>query len=172
MKKFILILSAIIVIFLVYNKVMAEEIVIPDSSIRLRVIPNSNSSYDQAMKQVVKSYLESDVYTLFKDTRNIEEAREIINDNIDNINYNIQDIFNKYNYDMAFNVNYGYNYFPEKTYKNIVYSEGYYESLVVSIGEANGDNWWCVLFPNLCLIDEEDVEYTSLVKEIINKIFK
>ena len=67
MKKFILILSAIIVIFLVYNKVMAEEVIIPDNSIRLRVIPNSNSSYDQAMKQVVKSYLESDVYTLFKE---------------------------------------------------------------------------------------------------------
>lgn len=158
-------------IFLVYKKVSAEEVIIPDTSIRLRVIPNSNSSYDQAMKSVVKSYLEDDVYNLFKDTKNIDDAREKINNNIDNIKFDIQNIFNEYKYDMMFDVNYGYNYFPEKEFKNVIYKEGYYESIVVSIGEAKGDNWWCVLFPNLCLVDEDDVEYTSLVKEIIKKIF-
>lgn len=171
MKKIILVLFAMLTIFLVYKKVSAEEVIIPDTSIRLRVIPNSNSNYDQAMKSVVKSYLEEDVYNLFKDTNNIEEAREMINNNIENIKINIQDIFNKYNYDMKFNVNYGYNYFPEKEFRNVIYREGYYESIVVSIGEAKGDNWWCVLFPNLCLVEEDNVEYTSLVKEIINKIF-
>lgn len=172
MKKIILVLFAILTIFFVYNKVRAEEIIIPDSSIRLRVIPNSNSNYDQAMKQVAKSYLEEDVYNLFKDTDNIEEARVLINNNLENIEINIQDIFDKYKYNMEFDINYGYNYFPEKEFKNVIYKEGYYESIVVSIGEAEGDNWWCVLFPNLCLVEEDDVEYTSLVKEIVNKIFK
>ena len=54
------------------------------------------------------------------------------------------------------------------------YEEGYYESLVIYIGEAKGDNWWCVLFPNLCLIDLENKsenEYKSWVIETINKIF-
>ena len=82
MKKIILVLFAILTIFLVYKKVSAEEVIIPDTSIRLRVIPNSNSSYDQAMKQVVKNYLEEDVYKLFKDTKNIDEARIIINNRI------------------------------------------------------------------------------------------
>ena len=171
MKKIILILFAILTIFLVYNKVNADEVIIPDSSIRLRVIPNSNSNYDQAMKQVVKSYLEEDVYNLFKDTKNIDDARILINDSLDSIKNNIQDIFVNYNYDMKFDINYGYNYFPKKEFKNVIYEEGYYESIVVSIGKAEGDNWWCVLFPNLCLVEEDDVEYTSLVKEIINNIF-
>ena len=166
MKKLIIIILTVLTIFLVYKKVNAEEVIIPDNSIRLRVIPNSNSSYDQAMKSVVKDYLESDVYNLF------EDAREIINNNLDNINYNIQNIFDRYNYDMTFNVNYGNNYFPEKVFKGVKYNEGYYESIVVSIGEAKGDNWWCVLFPNLCIVNDKDVEYTSLVKEIIDKIFK
>lgn len=172
MKKIILVLFAILTIFLVYKKAFAEEVIIPETAIRLRVIPNSNSTYDQAMKQVVKTYLEEDVYNLFKDTENIEEARTIINNNISNIKINIQDIFDKYNYDMIFDVNYGHNYFPEKEFKNVIYKEGYYESVVVSIGEAEGDNWWCVLFPNLCLVEEDNVEYSSLVKEIIDKIFK
>ena len=171
MKKIILVLFAFLTIFFVYNKVNALEVVIPDSSIRLRVIPNSNSNYDQAMKQVVKNYLEDDVYDLFKDTKNIYDARNIINNNLGNIENNIQNIFDEYNYDMSFDVNYGFNYFPEKEFKNVIYKEGYYESIVVSIGKAEGDNWWCVLFPNLCLVEEDDVEYTSLVKEIINKIF-
>ena len=172
MKRLILIIFALIIIFVVYKEVNANEVVIPDSAIRLRVIPNSNSSYDQAMKSVVKSYLENDVYNMFKDTKNIYDARYVINDNIENIKFNIQDIFRKYEYDMVFDVNYGYNYFPEKIYRGVVYEEGYYESLVVSIGEAKGDNFWCVLFPNLCVIEEDDVEYFSLVKEIVNKIFK
>ena len=171
MKKIILVLFAILTIFLVYKKVNAEEVIIPDTSIRLRVIPNSNSSYDQAMKQVVKSYLEEDVYNLFKDTKNIDDARNIINDNLDNIEFNIQKIFNKYKYNLDFSVNYGNNYFPEKEFKNVIYKDGYYESVVVSIGKAEGDNFWCVLFPNLCLVEEDNVEYTSLVKEIIDKIF-
>lgn len=172
MKKIILIIFAIVIILFVYKDVNANEVVIPDTSIRLRVIPNSNSSYDQAMKQVVKSYLEDDVYKLFKDTNNIDDARNVIVDNIDNIEFNIQEIFENYKYNMSFDVNYGYNYFPEKVFKNVIYEEGYYESVVVSIGEGEGDNFWCVLFPNLCLIEEDDVEYTSLVKEVVDKIFK
>ena len=75
-----------------------------------------------------------------------------------------------------FQVNYGYNYFPEKKYKGITYNEGFYESLVITLGEAEGDNWWCVLFPPLCLMEEdeekiEEVEYKSFIKEIIDKYF-
>ena len=75
---------------------------------------------------------------------------------------------------MPYNVNYGYNYFPEKTYRGITYNEGYYESIVISIGASEGDNWWCVLFPNLCLADYEnkdDKEYKLWVVETIKKYF-
>lgn len=170
MKKIILVLFAVLTLFVVKSNVQ-DNVVIPEGSIRLRVIPNSNSNYDQMMKIKVKDYLESNIYSLFKDTDNIEDARELINDNIDNIKINIQDIFDKYDYNYNFSVNYGDNYFPKKIYKGVTYNEGYYESLVVSIGSAKGDNFWCVLFPNLCIIDEEDTEYTSIVKDVIDKIF-
>ena len=55
-----------------------------------------------------------------------------------------------------------------------MYNEGYYESVVVTLGEGLGDNWWCVLFPPLCMIEAEestDVEYTTIVKEVIDKYF-
>ena len=173
MKKTILFLT-IIVAFLIYNELKEDTVIIPDTAIRLRVIPNSNSSLDQSMKNKVREYLENNTYQILKEEDNIEEARKIIKDNIPELEENITKIFNDNNYNMNYTVNYGYNYFPNKEYRGIKYNEGYYESIVISIGEAQGDNWWCVLFPNLCLIDLEqknNVEYKYWIVETINKIF-
>lgn len=173
-RKLILIILTIVTIYVVYNNVKAEEIVIPNTAIRLRVIPNSNDLLDQEMKLKVKEYLETNLYKNFANVDDIDEARTIINNNIPKIEEDITSIFNENNYDMNFKVKYGNNYFPEKEYKGITYEEGYYESLVVEIGDAKGDNFWCVLFPSLCLLETEEtteVEYKLGVLELINKIF-
>lgn len=148
---------------------------IPDTAIRLRVIANSNSVLDQNMKNKVKKYLEENTYKVLKNETNIETARTLIKESIPFLKNNINEIFNDNNYNMDYNINYGYNYFPEKEYRGIKYEEGYYESIVISIGEAEGDNWWCVLFPNLCLAELEnpkDTEYKLWLIDTINKIFK
>lgn len=173
MKKIIIVLT-IITVFLIYNEIKEEIVVIPDSAIRLRVIPNSNSSLDQNMKIKVKDYLEENTYELLRNQVNIEEARNLIQENIPELEKNIEKIFKDSDYKMNYNIDFGYNYFPEKEYRGIKYEEGYYESIVISIGEAKGENWWCVLFPNLCLVDlesKDDKEYKSWVIEKINKIF-
>lgn len=168
-KIFLIILGLIIVG--VYSQ-SETELSIPDSSIRLRVIPNSNNSKDINIKEQVKDYLETDIYTLLKDTNNIELARNIINENIPKIENNIDNIFKDNNYTIPYEINFGYNYFPEKTYNGEIYEEGEYESLVIYIGEAQGDNWWCVLFPNFCLVDtKKETEYKSYFQELLNKIF-
>ena len=172
MKKKIFLILFVLVIIYVY-KINEQNIFIPDSSIRLRVIPNSNNSRDIFVKEQVKKYLENNIYTITKDVNSINEARTIIKDNIPTIESNIDNIFKDNEYPLNYNVNFGYNYFPEKTYKGIKYNEGYYESLVISIGDANGDNWWCVLFPNFCLVDtKKDNEYKSYFKELITKYSK
>ena len=173
MKKIIIILTLLITTF-IYKEVKNTDSIIPNDAIRLRVIPNSNSILDQNMKNKVKTYLENNTYNLIKDEDNKEIAKEKIKNNIPIIEENIKEIFEENNYNMNFNVNYGYNYFPEKEYRGLKYSEGYYESIVISIGEAEGDNWWCVLFPNLCIVDlevKDNLEYKSWIIEKINKIF-
>jgi len=122
----------------------------------------------------VKDYHEKNTYELLRNENNIEKARMLIKENIPILEENINKIFNENNYNVDYQINYGYNYFPKKEYRGLDYEEGHYESIVISIGEAKGDNWWCVLFPNLCLIDiesREDNEYKSWVAETINKIF-
>ena len=166
-----------IIMFFVYsnNKVDAE-VIIPDGAIRVRVIANSNSLYDQSIKMKVKDYIEKNISTLLLSVTDIDEARDIINSNISSLNNGIDNIFNDNNYNMDYNVNFGNNYFPDKEYKGVIYKEGEYESLVVTIGKGQGDNWWCVLFPPLCLLEgkdnnSSDVEYKSFVKEMLDRIF-
>ena len=170
MKKKIFLILFLLLVINIYKQADTVSI-IPDSSIRLRVIPNSNDSLDVNIKEQVKKYLEKDVYKLTKDSDSIEEARNIISSNIPYIEENINTIFLQNNYNLPFKVNYGDNFFPEKTYQGITYEEGMYESLAIYIGDAKGDNFWCVLFPNYCLVDTENNNYKSYFKELFSKIF-
>lgn len=177
MKKTLLTLTLILITYMVIG-VKAEELVeIPDEAIRIRVIGNSNSEYDQEKKQELRKDVQIYMQNLLKDAKTINDARKIINNNLENINTNVDNYLHNLNYDTSYKINFGLNYFPEKEYKGIKYKEGLYESLLITLGEGKGNNWWCVLFPPICLLEAEEtetneVEYKSFVKEIINKYIK
>ena len=173
MKKVIL-LFFIGLIILNIKTTKAGIVEIPNEAIRLRVIANSNSNYDQQVKMKVKDNLENTIYDILKDTTNVDEARNLINNNMYKINNSIKDILVSEKYNLDYDINFGKNYFPEKEYNGILYQEGYYESVLVTLGNGEGDNWWCVLFPPLCLLEAEEsdeVEYKFFVQELIDKYF-
>lgn len=174
MKKTIFVFLMIILIYMVIGNVIATNNLIPEEAIRIRVIANSNSEYDQEIKLKVKDRLQYDMYNILKNTTDLELARELIKNNLGSVEENIDQVLKKENYKLPFDINFGLNYFPEKEFKGITYEEGYYESVVVTLGEGLGDNWWCVLFPPLCTLEAEestDVEYTTMVKTVIDKYF-
>lgn len=167
MKKILIILLFIFSLYL-FSK---DDSRISDDSIRFRVIANSNSEEDIKMKELVVKELSS---TLFKENT-LEGTRSNIISNISQIEKRIDRVFDNNNYDKTYNVIYGMNEFPEKVYNGVVYEKGLYESLVVEIGNGSGNNYWCFLYPSLCLLDykngEEEVEYKSKIAEIIDKLF-
>lgn len=170
MKKLFFVVLIIIIIFT--TSIKAKQNIIPDEAIRLRVIANSNSKYDQQIKLEVKDQIQLELYNLLKSTKGIEEARKIIKDNINELDSNVKKVLEKEKYNKNYTISYGQNYFPEKEYKGVKYKEGYYESLVITLGEGEGNNWWCVLFPPLCLVEAEEadeVEYKFFIKELIDK---
>lgn len=176
MKKYIFLLLIFIIGYCMIQSTEAESIQIPDVAIRLRVIPNSNSTRDQEVKLKVKSELENTTYELLNGITSIDLARNIISNNLDTIEDGIEQILLEEEYDLGYKINFGQNYFPEKEFKGIVYEAGNYESLVVTLGNGEGDNWWCVLFPPLCLLEAEEsetdeVEYKFFVQELIEKYF-
>lgn len=169
MKKLVIVLAIIMII--IVNDYDSTSIIIPTEAIRVRVIANSNDNKDIEEKELLKEEIQPKIYNLLKDVTSIEEARNIIKSNLSNIDVEVKKSLKKQNSNQKYEINYGLNYFPEKNFKGVTYEEGYYESLVITLGEGKGDNWWCVLFPPLCLIEEEssDVEYKSIVMEIIEK---
>lgn len=164
MKKLTIVLFIVVSILVLYNE--KNNILIPDNAIRFRIISNSNSDKDQELKLTIKDEVEKELFNILGNTNDIGEARYLINNNIDKID----NIVNKYN--VNYDINYGENYFPIKEYKGITYKEGNYESLVITLGEGRGENWWCVLFPPLCLLDEQNnldnYEYEFYVSHLIN----
>ena len=167
MKKIIYILLIIIMLCLWITS--KQENLLPDETIRFRIIANSNIAVDQSTKMIIKKDLEQNLFTIIEDSNSIEETRQLIKDN----EIVIKNTLDKYN--VPYSINYGQNYFPEKTYKGITYEEGEYESLVITLGEGAGNNWWCVMYPPLCLLESQgdnydEIEYKSYFKEIISQL--
>ena len=177
MKKLFLTILTIVVALLVYINVNATELIIPSSAIRIRVIAHSNTIEDQSMKMKVKEYVDKYLSVKMIDITDIEVARKTINNELDNLNKGIKELLEENNYDKDIIIHFGDNFFPEKNYKGTTYKSGIYESLVITIGSGEGDNWWCVLFPPLCLLETEEnkleeTEYKFFVKKMIDKIFE
>ena len=170
MKKIIILLAIISAVVLIINK-KEEYIVIPQEAIRIRVIANSNNDEDIKVKEIVKDNLSIEINKLLIDAKTINEARYIIEMNLSNIESIVLNVLKSLSYNKEFKINYGMNLFPEKEFKGIKYENGYYESLVITLGEGKGNNYWCVLYPPLCLLDnsKKDVEYRFFVQELIDK---
>ncbi len=177
MKKFIIIALVILgVVYFIPNQI-TEKIIIPEESIRFRIIANSNKEQDQLLKNEVKTSLNKELSSLLKDSQNIEDSRNILKNNIATIENNVENTLSSQNKQENIKVVYGNNYFPQKEFKGVTYDAGEYESLVVTLGEGQGDNWWCVLFPPLCMLeasenDTNEVEYQLFIKKIIDKFRK
>ena len=163
-KKGLFLLISIVIGIMAYHK--NEEIIIPHDAIRMRIIANSNNISDLYAKKKLKEAIETDIYNLISDVNNIDDARLKIQNNLDYINKIVSSKTSD------FNINYGFNYFPRKNYRGVIYPEGNYESLVITLGSGLGENWWCVLYPPLCLINENrntnDVEYRSFIYDLLN----
>ena len=165
MKKIIIILFCITIVVLSIST--KDNILIPEDSIRYRIIANSNSKSDQEIKWNLNEQIMPVLNDIMVNSTTLDSARTNIYQNLNNI----KSILNTSN--QKYNINYGNNYFPEKKYNNVKYNAGNYESLVITLGDGNGDNFWCVMFPPLCLLEVQkdnvdDVKYSFFVKEIIN----
>ena len=173
MRKLIIIIIIITLGFLVKDIFTEETVIIPKDAIRLRVIANSDSEEDQNIKHKVTKSLEKDINNIVENSNSIEESRIAINKNLLDINKNVEKTLKNEQSNLQYKVEYGKNYFPAKNYKGVIYKEGKYESLVVTLGKGQGQNFWCVLFPPLCLLDKKeenkDIEYHLLVKDILDK---
>lgn len=173
MKKTLIIIAIIIIALTTTKK---QVITIPKEAIRFRVIANSNDIADQILKEEITNNIYKEFSSLSFQENNITSIRNNIKSKIPKIEEIVENTIESKGLKKEYNINYGMNYFPEKQYKGVLYEAGEYESLVITLGDGLGDNFWCVLFPPLCLLEAEEkdtseVEYTSFIKEVLEKYF-
>jgi stage II sporulation protein R len=149
----ILILLSLFILISAISYVDAVSNNIADSVFRLHVIANSNSKEDQELKLKVRDELLSYMNIISKDSTSKQEAMQIANEHKEEFTQIAEKVIKENGYNYTVNVQIGKADFPTKYYGDITLPAGTYDALKVQIGEAKGQNWWCVMFPPLCFVD-------------------
>ncbi|APF26047.1 stage II sporulation protein R [Clostridium sporogenes] len=181
MKRILVFMLSIIVIFfigfncfnLVYRSTSSEQKNISNKIIRFHVLANSDSIEDQSLKLKVKDEIIKYMMPKLDKSNSINESRKILKENDKEIKKIAENIINKNGYKYSVNTYLGQERFPIKTYGNITLPQGQYEAYKIVIGNGQGQNWWCVMFPPLCFVDVTKGEVsTKETEQKMKKVLK
>jgi len=163
----LLVLLSVYTFICAFSYVNAVSTNIQNSVFRLHVIANSDSEEDQNLKYIVRDKVLEYINIISGNESSKEDVIKLANEHIDEIKKIAENTIyeNGYNYEVKLNI--GNFAFPTKTYGDISFPAGYYDALKIEIGEAKGQNWWCVMFPPLCFVDVTSGVVPEESKEII-----
>lgn len=170
-KRFILV-SALLILYVCISAVSYTHAVttdIADSVFRLHVIANSDSAEDQNLKYTVRDKVIEYMSSISQNASSKEAVIEIAKANLDKIQAIASQTIRENGYTYSVNVEVGNFSFPSKRYGDITLPPGYYDALRIKIGEAEGQNWWCVMFPPLCFVDVTSGVVPDESKEIMKQ---
>lgn len=150
------------------NELVYEDIA--NKIIRFHVIANSNNDEDQALKLKVRDKVIEFVSNSLKESNSLDESRQFILKNKSNIEDIAKDVIIQSGYSYNVTSSLSRENFPDKLYGDVVFPQGEYEAYRILIGEAKGENWWCVMFPPLCFVDgtKEAIDSTEVVDKLNN----
>lgn len=158
MRRFLFLMFAMIVALMSWEGQKAEANLvdqgpIPQKSIRLRIIANSDSIQDQWLKREVRDEIVKQMNTWVTSIDGYENAVELVSARLPELEALVEQTIQDRGFAYTAEVDFGQVPFPTKQYGSYIYPAGDYKALRVRIGKAKGQNWWCVLFPPLCFID-------------------
>ena len=136
-----------------YSYSLAVSNNLSDAVFRLHIIANSDSEEDQALKLKVRDSLLDYMNSICSNCSTKQEAINIALEHQEDFESIAKETISKNGYDYTVKININNFYFPTKNYGDISLPAGYYDALRVEIGKAEGQNWWCVMFPSLCFIN-------------------
>lgn len=152
MKKIFVLTAAAVVVLLgarqYQNNKMTEEIA--EKIIRFHVLANSDSKEDQQLKLKVRDAIGNFMQPRLSGISDIEKSRQVVEKNLLAIEEEAKKVISEEGYTYTVSAKLTKTQFPQKTYGNYTFQAGSYEALEVIIGKGGGQNWWCVMYPNLC----------------------
>lgn len=152
---FSIILGAIVTYFLSGNKGTDADLQkdIAKKVIRFHVLANSDSDEDQALKLKVKDAVVEYLNPFMSDSESLENSMEILNSHKDDVIALAQNVIKDEGYDYGINAYFCEDFFPTKSYGDVTLPAGDYTAFRIEIGQHEGKNWWCILYPPLCFVD-------------------
>lgn len=142
--------------------------------LRLHIRANSNSEIDQNIKYEIKDELVEFLTPYFCNVTSKNEAIDIVNNLKEKMSEICVEVLRKNGFNYSANVKINNEYFPTRTYSNTTLESGYYDAVIVELGSAEGDNWWCVMYPPLCFITREnqtEITFKSKIAEWFKSLF-
>lgn len=141
----------------IHNKLEVEKDItveeIAEKLIRFHVIANSDGEADQSLKLKVRDEVLKYIQPILKESESVEQSRKILNEKNDEILQIAEKVIKDNGYDYKVESTLSNEYFPVKTYGNVTLPQGQYEAYRIIIGNGEGQNWWCVMFPPICFVD-------------------
>ena len=140
--------------------------------LRFHVIANSDSEVDQKVKEEVRDAVGAYIQPFLAEVDNLEETKCIVNAHLTEVIRISQETLKEAGYDYPVTARITQTDFPEKSYGPYTFPKGKYEALQIIIGEGKGQNWWCVLYPNMCFrgsvfeVVEEDAK--EALREVLS----
>ena len=127
-----------------------EDMDIYENTVRLHVIANSDSEHDQSVKLLVRDSVLAELSVLLESAQTQEEAVKIIEENLEHLRTVCNETLESLGEELTAELYFKEEKYPTRHYENISLPAGIYQSLQIKLGDADGRNWWCVLFPTLC----------------------
>ncbi len=151
MKKMIAAILVVVSLFLFVGlfPVHGEEEVY-DSVVRLHILANSDSEEDQALKLEVRDAILDVTAPLLENCATRDEAETILREHIAELTETAKAVLVASGHEDAVSIDFDEEEYPERTYDSFCFPAGTYLSMRVLIGDAEGHNWWCCLFPPIC----------------------
>ena len=131
--------------------------------LRLHIIANSDSESDQALKLKIRDSILKNSGEMFYETENVEEAVAVASKSLDRIEAIANKVIAESGFDYTAKAQICDGYFETREYDDFTLPAGVYKSLTVTVGEGDGKNWWCVIFPEVCLPAASDASLTDSV---------
>jgi len=144
--------------------------------LRLHIRANSNSTADQDVKYLVKQQIVNELTPVFAEVTTRADAMEKLGEHLGYIEYIANEVLAGQGFSYKARAALKSEHFPTRVYSDIILPQGLYDALIIELGAGAGDNWWCVVYPPLCFLEnniggDTGVKYRSKLQEIIKRYF-
>lgn len=138
--------------------------------LRMHIRANSNLEIDQKIKYEVKDVVVTFLTPIIKNAISKEDAMQKVAQSESVVKALIDQLLAQKGYNYVSKITIKNEQFPTRVYNGLTLDAGYYDAVIIELGEGKGDNWWCVVYPPLCFSGKEDINYRSKIFDIINNL--